>query len=209
MEALRAALRAEPRRSIAALRDGTVPPRAAVLLALVRMGGEHGLVFTLRAATLERHAREVSFPGGKMEAADGGRAEQTALREAEEELGVPLAWAGGGGGVGGRADAISAELLGLHHDALSTSGLAVTPVIALLDADDAGLRARLRPNPAEVEDVFLLPLAALRDPARRTQREWPPHVTARGRTTVFTAGPYPVWGLTAHFVEQLLRLPAD
>ena len=65
-------------------RGGT---EAAVLLALFGWPDDPGLIFTERRADLRRHAGEISFPGGRRDAEDADLA-ATALREAEEEIGL-------------------------------------------------------------------------------------------------------------------------
>src|SRR5204863_2288366 len=60
---------------------------AAVLLPIHGWPGEPGLIFTERRADLRRHAGEISFPGGRRDDGDGDLT-ATALREAEEEIGL-------------------------------------------------------------------------------------------------------------------------
>src|SRR6266699_5423503 len=60
---------------------------AAVLVPLYLDGGEWHVLFTLRSHLVETHKGQVSFPGGRVDPADGSRVD-TALREAEEEIGL-------------------------------------------------------------------------------------------------------------------------
>src|SRR5207245_6296875 len=111
--------------------DGFRP--AAVLVPLVARAGGLALLLTERTADLPSHAGQVSFPGGKMDAADADAA-ACALREAEEELGLP---------------AHSAEVLGGLDDVPTPTGFVISPVVGLLATDPP-----LRPNPAEVAASF-------------------------------------------------------
>ena len=83
---LRAALLAPEE---AAALDAHGRTEAAVLVALYGYPGDPGLVFTERRADLRRHAGEISFPGGRRDADES--LVQTALREAEEEIGLDRA----------------------------------------------------------------------------------------------------------------------
>lgn len=122
--------------------------RAAVLVALLDRPGGPTLVFTRRSEHVPSHKGEISFPGGAREAGEDALA--AALREADEEVGLPR-------------DA--AAPLGVLDDLPSVAGYVVTPVVAAVRAPPAAFR----PDAFEVHEPFELPLAALRDPA---QRRW-------------------------------------
>jgi 8-oxo-dGTP pyrophosphatase MutT (NUDIX family) len=154
---------------------------AAVLLPLYGWPGEPGLVFTKRRADLRRHAGEISFPGGRQDEPDEDL-RRTALREAEEEIGLDP------GGV---------ELVG----ALPPVGTFVTsykvhPFVGLIEE---GLP--LEPNPAEVAAVLNLRLDALRRgyAMRRLVRRGVPF-----RTPSYTVGEHMVWGATARILAEFL-----
>ena len=66
--------------------SGTV--EAAVLVPIYGWPERPGLVFTERRADLRRHAGEISFPGGRHDESDESLL-ATALRETEEEVGLP------------------------------------------------------------------------------------------------------------------------
>ena len=153
---------------------------AAVLVPLVH-GGDPGVLLTLRAPHLKDHAGQVSFPGGRAEPEDGS-AEATALREAQEEIGLPPG---------------QVELAGRLPDYVTGTGYRITPVLGLLPSGLA-----LTPHEDEVAAVFTLPLATLLDPAAPQQRraEW------RGRQRTFWVWPHPehyVWGATAAILVHL------
>ena len=119
----------------------------AVLCPLVEMPDGLHILFEVRAAGL-RQAGEVCFPGGRMEA--GETVAQCALRETEEELGIP---------------APEVQLLGETDFLCNQRGFLLRPVIGLVS--EAGMAA-LRPSPAEVAEVFTVPL--------RFFKETPPEV---------------------------------
>jgi len=141
------------------------------------------LLLTKRAAHLKFHSGQVSFPGGRVDAADAS-AEATALREAEEEIGLP---------------AERVELLGRLPDYRTGTGYRITPVVGLLAPPLA-----LRPHPGEVDEIFEVPLAVVMDPAnhRRESREW------QGRQRQYFVIPHDthyIWGATAGMLVNLYR----
>jgi nudix motif 8 len=156
--------------------------RAAVLVPLCHVEGEASVLFTRRSETVGTHKGHVSFPGGMVDLEDPDVV-TAALRELEEELGVPRS---------------EVDVLGCHHDASAITGVHVTPVIGFLG--EVSL-ASLTPSPHEIDEVFTLALPALVDPARRYQQDYGP----RGCLQVFDAGPWPVWGLTAYILEGVLK----
>jgi 8-oxo-dGTP pyrophosphatase MutT (NUDIX family) len=161
-------------------RGGT---HAAVLLALYGWPGEPGLIFTERRADLRRHAGEISFPGGRQDEGDANPA-ATALREAEEEIGL---------------DPELVELVGaLPPTGTFATGYRIHPFVGLIP-DPEGLG--LEPSPAEVETVLAFTLEALRQSyaMRRLVR--------RGvalHTPTFEVEGHLIWGATARILGELL-----
>jgi nudix motif 8 len=156
--------------------------RAAVLIPLCAVGGEPAVLLTRRSEEVGTHKGQVSFPGGMADPEDPDLI-ATALRETEEELGLSQ------GGI---------EILGLFHDVRAITGVPVTPVAGFVG--ELGDLSVLAPNPREIDRVFALTLAELRDPSHREIQDFGP----RGRLPVFTAGPDPVWGLTAYILDHFL-----
>lgn len=167
------------------LNPGLAPPArlrdAAVLVPIVTHPGEAGVILTQRTEHLASHAGQIAFPGGKIDRADAGPIE-TALREAEEEVGLD------------RADVVP---LGCFPPYASNSGYRIVPVIGLVRP---GLR--LFPNPGEVADVFEVPLGFLMSGAnhRVGNRVW------QGRRRYFYEMPFGdryIWGVTAGIIRQI------
>jgi len=158
---------------------------AAVLVALFGWPGDPGLVFTERRHDLRRHAGEISFPGGRRD--DGEGYLETALREAEEEIGL---------------DRDRVRVVG----ALPPIGTFVTnykvhPIVGLIDRD-----LGFEPNPSEVETVLAFDLGELRSgfAMRRLVRRGIPI-----RTPTYLVADHLIWGATARILGELLaRLPA-
>lgn len=164
-------------------RPGRVPEEArpaGVLVLLYPVEGEAWLPLTLRTHGVESHRGQVSFPGGALEA--GESAETGALREAEEEVGVP---------------AREIEVLGrLTPLFVPPSGFAVQPVVGALPGSPS-----FRPEPAEVERVLETSLGALveRGVERRERRD--------GRVVLyFPVDGHVVWGATAMMLAELVAL---
>jgi 8-oxo-dGTP pyrophosphatase MutT (NUDIX family) len=118
---------------------------SAVLVPLFAREGEAHLWFVRRAASLRKHSGQVAFPGGKTDAQDASML-ATALREAEEEIGLPRA---------------SVDVLGRLDDLVTGTGFTISPFVAWIDAPFTP-----EPSPAEVDRVFDAPLRAFFEKAR-------------------------------------------
>ena len=169
------------------LNAGTQPPPAtaltpaSVLVPLIRERDRWRVVLTRRTTSLKHHPGQVAFPGGKADPGDTD-AVDTALREAEEEIGLPR-------------DRVS--VLGTAGRHATVTGFEVTPVVGVV----AGA-FEPRPEKGEVERIFAVPLDFLFDPAntRIEARIW------RGRERRYYAlpwGPYYIWGATARMIVAL------
>ncbi|XP_074533065.1 peroxisomal coenzyme A diphosphatase NUDT7 [Halichoeres trimaculatus] len=114
-----------------------VLPRASVLIPLFVRNGQLYTLLTLRSKELRTSAGEVCFPGGKRDPSDKDDID-TALREAEEEIGL-------------HPDDV--EVVCTLFPIINKSGLLVTPVVSFIEES-----FRPSPNPAEVSAVFTVPL---------------------------------------------------
>jgi 8-oxo-dGTP pyrophosphatase MutT (NUDIX family) len=172
--------------------DPTLPIKdtlrpAAVLVPLVDRADGMGVLLTLRDSSLPHHAGQISFPGGRIEAHDS-TATETALRETEEEIGLPRR---------------HVEIVGRLDDYITGTGFLIAPIVGLVRPP-----YELRPDPAEVAGVFEVPLAFFLDPAnhRRESRVF------NGVERRFYAMPYGdkyIWGATAAMLMNLYDLLRD
>lgn len=156
---------------------------AAVLCPVIERGGELRVILTRRADHLNAHAGQVAFPGGKRDPSDKTLAD-AALREAEEEIGLPRAMV---------------RMLGEIDGHETGTGFAITPFVGLVDPAFVA-----RPDPGEVAEVFEPPLSFLMDPAnrRRETREW--QGVARQFYAIPWEGRY-IWGATARMLVGLAQ----
>ncbi len=153
---------------------------AAVLVPLFLKDDELHAVFTRRREDLRRHPGEISFPGGRVDAGDEDL-RVTALREAEEEIGLPR-------------DAV--DLIGaLQPTPTVATGYAVYPFVGLIEPGRSWtLSAR------EVAEVIELSLSALRSGYARRR------LVRRGlpiRTDTYLVGEHLIWGATARILADL------
>ena len=160
------------------------PNDAAVLVPIVPQMDGHALVFTKRSNHLEEHPGEKSFPGGGVEPGDGDRAE-TAIREANEEIGV---------------DPGSVSIVGRLDDIRTVTGYAVTPVVAYVP------HRPYAPKDGEVAEVAVLPLERFLDDEtyRSEYRRHPDYGSMQ--VHYFDVDGYTVWGATARILVQFLEL---
>lgn len=125
------------------------PIPAAVLVALVDRPEGLSVLLTQRASQLANHAAQISFPGGRLEDTDADVA-GAAVREAQEEIGL---------------DPARVRVFGYLPDHLVFSGFRVTPVLSLVTPPIA-----LVPNPAEVAEVFEVPVSHVFDVSNHKAR---------------------------------------
>ena len=174
------------------LQPGGQPPRtvltpAAVLVPIVEQPEGLTVLLTQRTAHLSDHAGQIAFPGGRIEPSDPHPI-AAALREAEEEVGLP-------------ADHV--EIVGRLDTYITGTGFEIVPVVGLVRAPYPA-----RPDPYEVAEIFEVPLDFVIDPLnlRRGTREW------KGTTRSFFALPYEqryIWGATAGMLVNLAEVLAE
>ncbi len=163
------------------------PLHASVLVPIV-MRAIPTVLLTQRALHLSTHSGQIAFPGGKVDE-DDADATATALREAQEELGL---------------DPDLVQVLGVLPYYVTGSAFIITPVVGLVEAHYS-----LSPNRGEVADVFEVPLEFLMNPAhhRRHAFEW------QGVRREWFSMPYQdtvserfIWGATAGMLRNFYRL---
>ncbi len=154
---------------------------AGVLVPVYLMDGDLHVVFTKRREDLRRHAGEISFPGGRYEEGEADL-RATALREAEEEIGLP-------------ADAV--EIVGaLQPTPTIATGYAVYPFVGVIEPGHIW-----KPSASEVKQVIELSLRELEGGYGRRR------LVRRGlpiRTDTYLVGDHLIWGATARILADLL-----
>ncbi|MGH8751397.1 MAG: NUDIX hydrolase, partial [Burkholderiales bacterium] len=123
---------------------------AAVLVPLIARGAGVNVLFTQRTAHLADHAGQISFPGGRVEAGDMNLRD-TALREAQEEIGLPRE---------------SVVMLGELPDYYIPTGFRITPVVGWVEAP-----FEIKLDSFEVAETFEAPLAFFLDPANHQSHD--------------------------------------
>jgi 8-oxo-dGTP pyrophosphatase MutT (NUDIX family) len=162
-------------------RAGVKATRPAAVLVGIVDRSEPTVLLTQRNATLEAHAGQIAFPGGKIEPGDASPAE-AALREAFEEIGL---------------DSSLVEPIGYLDLYLTFSGFRILPTLARISPDH-----QLTLNRAEVDDAFEVPLAFLMDAQNHAlhSRDW------NGLIRRYYAMPFGdryIWGVTAGILRNL------
>jgi len=178
----------QPRRGDHDLNPGTAPDRtlvaAAVLVGLVeRPAGMH-VLFTKRTPHLHDHAGQIAFPGGRIDPTDAD-AVAAALREAEEEVGLP---------------ARNVEMIGRLDTYVTRTGFEVTPCVGFVVPLES-----YRPDPFEVAEVFEVPLRFFLDAASR-KLESRMFQGQQRFYYVYPWGDYHIWGATAGMLNNLVEV---
>jgi 8-oxo-dGTP pyrophosphatase MutT (NUDIX family) len=159
---------------------------AAVLVPLIERPEGLSVLLTQRAAHLTDHAGQISFPGGRQELEDAD-AVATALRETEEEVGLPRHLV---------------RVIGQLDTYVTGTLYTITPIVGLIRPPFP-----LEADPFEVAEIFEVPLSFLADPAHHQR-----HRSERqGRIRHFYAIPYQdryIWGATAGMLVNLAGLLA-
>lgn len=191
-QALRARFAQPPAWTPEILRELRLPERepaeAAVLLPLVMRESGLTLLLTERGPHLSTHSGQIAFPGGRRDASDRDLI-HTALREAHEEVGLETTFI---------------EVLGSLPTYVTGTAFIITPVVGLVQPG-----FDLRPNPAEVADVFEVPLDYLMNPAHHRHHQ----ALLAGAQRQFLSMPWTdpdqrerfIWGATAGMLRNFYR----
>lgn len=175
-----AALADRPRRVVE--QEGLIP--AAVLLLLTNRGGAH-IVFAKRTERVAHHKGQFSFPGGIVETWDGSRLE-TALREAQEEIGLPRS---------------AVAILGMLDDTETrATQFVITPFVGLIRDP-----VSYTPDGREIERVLEVPLEALLEPANFRVEMWERNGEVQP-VYFYEYDGETIWGATARILKQFLDL---
>jgi 8-oxo-dGTP pyrophosphatase MutT (NUDIX family) len=170
--------------------EGMRPPpplrSAAVLVPLVDRPDGFTIMLTQRSADLRHHAGQISFPGGRVEPEDSS-AQSAALREAEEEVGLPHH---------------RVQLLGTLDTYETRTGFEIIPVVGLVTPPIA-----LRIDANEVAEVFEVPLAFILDPVNH-ERHSRVYQGVRRQFYAMPFGERYIWGATAGMLVNLFEVLA-
>lgn len=156
---------------------------SSVLVPVLTWYSEPVLLLTVRTAGI-KHGGQISFPGGGQEGDETH--EETAVREAQEEVGL---------------NPDSVEIIGrLSPLYVDHSNNMVTPVVSVIDKQQS-----FTANPNEVDEIFTVPLSELFSEEKRVTESW----SLRERTyTVpfFNVHTVPLWGVTAMLISELAEI---
>ena len=157
--------------------------KAAVLMLFYSKNGELYVLLTKRTEDVEHHKGQISFPGGSQDDADPDLV-VTALRESEEEIGLP------------REDV---RVLGLFDEYETPSGFAITPVVASIP-----VLPPLTPHAVEVAEILEVPLSLFLDKRNERVEQRAPFGVPLD-VYFYRFGEHEIWGATAAILRSFLR----
>ena len=157
--------------------------KAAVLMLFYSKNGELYVLLTKRTDDVEHHKGQISFPGGSQDDADPDLV-VTALRESEEEIGLP------------REDV---RVLGLFDEYETPSGFAITPVVASIP-----VLPPLTPHAVEVAEILEVPLSLFLDKRNERVEQRAPFGVPLD-VYFYRFGEHEIWGATAAILRSFLR----
>lgn len=163
--------------------DGAIALAPAAVLVAITDRAEPGLILTRRSDRLRKHAGQIAFPGGRVDAGDVDEI-AGALREAQEEIALPPHLA---------------QIVGVTDRYHTFTGFDIVPVVAVIPPD-----LPLRAQESEVADWFEVPLAFALDPANRVRQG----IEFEGKTRHFYEILWRdrrIWGITAAILANLSR----
>jgi mutator protein MutT len=179
LERLRGILAGRPAIEI----DAPQHRRACVLIPLIRNRKGWAILFTRRSEQLAAHSGQISFPGGAVEA--GETLDQAAIREAEEEVGIPQR---------------HVELIGRLDDLVTHSGFLVAPFVGVIHEP-----VEYVIQEAEVVEVFEVPVEALLD-VRNPEVRYVPFRAKEFPAYFYRYDRFEIWGLTGRMLKAFLDL---
>lgn len=155
--------------------------KAAVLVPIVLREAEPHVILTKRADHLNKHAGQISFPGGRAEEEDTSVV-HTALRESEEEIGLDPGYV---------------DIIGRLNTYLTVTNYAVTPIVGLVEPVN-----NLVAEVSEVDEIFEVPLRFLLDMSNH-QKHSGYHNGIERFWYAMPYGDYYIWGATAGMIRDL------
>lgn len=162
--------------------EGVTEFRPAAVLVAITEREEPGMLLLHRPSNMRSHPGQIAFPGGKTD--PGETPEQAALREANEELGIPKS---------------KVHIIGTSDIYHTHSGYEITPVLGVVPPD-----LEITPNPTEVAQWFEAPAGFVLDPTNHKQ-EW---IEWEGSMRAYYEIPWQghqIWGVTAAILVNLSR----
>ena len=173
-------------RRMATAEDHSMSP-AAVLLALYEVEGDLRIILQKRSQLVEHHKGEISFPGGMADSDDDSRL-HTALREADEEMGI---------------SPDDVRVLGRLDDTPTISDFMISTFVGAIPSPYT-----FTPSEAEVDEVILVPVSHLRKPS--SYRDDVRLEDGRfHRMPIYVYNGHVIFGATARILEQFLSLTID
>ena len=155
--------------------------QASVLIGFVKRTTGLHVIFTRRAEHLKHHPGQISFPGGKFEEEDGCL-QNTALREAHEEVGIRTH---------------DVEIIGQLPPLMTVSQFTVTPIVAFVDP-----HYPIQTDPNEVAEVFEVPAHILLDPKQLHSCQFE-FRASQHCIFALTYQKHFIWGMTAQIIQAM------
>jgi 8-oxo-dGTP pyrophosphatase MutT (NUDIX family) len=161
-------------------------PAAVLILWGLSTEAEPSLLYIRRTETVLTHKGQIAFPGGRCEEEDLQKAVTTALRETEEEVGIPRNLI---------------RVLGEMPTLMTVTGYLIQPVVGILNTPYSDIQMILDPH--ETEEVMWISLQMLLHPETYRQ-EMITHEMTSYPIDVFQAGKYRIWGATGSMTRNLI-----
>ncbi|MBL3558951.1 CoA pyrophosphatase [Marinobacter sp. TBZ242] len=159
--------------------------QAAVLIGIVQTPSGEQVIFNRRASSMNNHASEICLPGGVLECIDHGSHTDAALREANEEIGLPKE---------------NVQVIGVLESYVTSQHIEVTPIVAIVRRPTEWIL-----QTHEVEEVVELPLSTFLE-ARNYRHISKSYYGREVNTVSITCNSCEIWGLTAKIMMQLQQL---